>query len=104
MVIFVEISAAVKYTFFEIFCFPARNALYTLEEGEIMLWLSALIIYKPNVMNSLLAHFIYFDYYFSKNDYDVFAVFVNKSLTFECSIIDIGSTIFFYYATIPQYK
>ena len=36
MVIFVEIFA-VEYVFFEIFNFPARNVLYTLEEVEIML-------------------------------------------------------------------
>ena len=36
MVIFVEIFA-VKYVFFEIFCFPARNVLYTLEEVETSL-------------------------------------------------------------------
>ena len=36
MVIFVEI-VAIKYNFFEIFCFSARNVLYTLEEVETML-------------------------------------------------------------------
>ena len=34
--IFVDIFA-VKCKMFEIFCFPARNVLYTLEEVEIML-------------------------------------------------------------------
>ena len=33
MVAFVEIFA-IKYIFFEIFSLPARNVLYTLEEGE----------------------------------------------------------------------
>ena len=36
IVIFVDIFA-VKNKFFEMFCFPARNVLYTLEEVEIML-------------------------------------------------------------------
>ena len=71
IVIFVHIFA-VKYKFFENFCFPARNVLYTLEEVEIMLWVSAPIIYKPNITNSHLAHFIYFDYYFSQSGYKAF--------------------------------
>ena len=36
MVIFVDIFA-VKYKFFEFFCFPAKNVLYTLEEVKVML-------------------------------------------------------------------
>ena len=36
IVIFVDIFA-VKNKFFEMFCFPARNVLYTLEKVEIML-------------------------------------------------------------------
>ena len=34
--------------------------------------MSALIIYKPNITNSHLAHFIYFDYYFSQSGYKSF--------------------------------
>ena len=30
------------------------------------------MIYKPNITNSHLAHFIYFDYYFSQSGYNVF--------------------------------
>ena len=36
MIILVEIFA-IKYNIFEIFCLPARNVLYTLEEGETTL-------------------------------------------------------------------
>ena len=32
----------------------------------------ALIIYKPNITNSHLAHFIYFDYYFSQSGHKAF--------------------------------
>ena len=34
--------------------------------------MSAPIIYKPNITNSHLAHFIYFDYYFSQSGYKAF--------------------------------
>ena len=34
--------------------------------------MSALIIYKPNITNSHLAHFIYFDYYFSQSGHKAF--------------------------------
>ena len=34
--------------------------------------MSAPIIYKPNITNSHLAHFIYFDYDFSKSGYKAF--------------------------------
>ena len=34
--------------------------------------MSAPIIYKPNITNSQLAHFIYFDYYFSQRGYKGF--------------------------------
>ena len=79
MVIFVEFFA-VKYIFHEIFCFPARNLLYTLEEVETMLYVSAPVTYKPNIANSHLVHFIHFGYYFSKNG--------NKAFYSSCYIIE----------------
>ena len=34
--------------------------------------MSAPLIYKPNITNSHLAHFIYFDYHFSQSGYKAF--------------------------------
>ena len=36
----------------------------------------ALIIYKPNITNSHLAHFIYFDYHFSQSGYKAFYSYI----------------------------
>ena len=43
-----------------------------MKAGLLISLVPALIIYKPNITNSHLAHFIYFDYYFSQSGYKAF--------------------------------
>ena len=63
------------------FCFPARNVLYTLGEVQTSLWVSAATRYKPNIANFHLSLFISFDYYFSQSVHKAF-----YSYTFERGI------------------
>ena len=62
--------------FFEIFSFPVMNLLYTWEKVETSLLVRAPMIWKPNITNFHLAHFIYFDYYFSQSGYKAFYSYI----------------------------
>ena len=66
MAIFLNIPATKTYIF-KFLCFPTRNVFYTLDKVETMLYVPYPIIYKPNITNSCVEHFIYFNHHFSQS-------------------------------------